>query len=83
MSAASDSRRFNHVAVLMGGLSAEREVSLNSGKACADALESENASPAATTAPAMRAGRWRLSGLSAKNRQAEATRGKRIIHPSQ
>src|SRR6188474_1216155 len=40
MSAASGSRRFNHVAVLMGGLSAEREVSLNSGKACADALES-------------------------------------------
>ena len=33
-------RRFNHVAVLMGGLSAEREVSLNSGMACADALES-------------------------------------------
>jgi D-alanine-D-alanine ligase len=32
-------RRFNHVAVLMGGLSAEREVSLNSGKACANALE--------------------------------------------
>jgi D-alanine-D-alanine ligase len=29
-----------HVAVLMGGWSAEREVSLNSGKACADALES-------------------------------------------
>ena len=28
-----------HVAVLMGGLSAEREVSLNSGKACAAALE--------------------------------------------
>lgn len=27
-----------HVAVLMGGLSAEREVSLNSGKACAEAL---------------------------------------------
>ena len=27
-----------HVAVLMGGWSAEREVSLNSGKACADAL---------------------------------------------
>ena len=40
MSAASGSRRFHHVAVLMGGLSAEREVSLNSGKACADALES-------------------------------------------
>jgi D-alanine-D-alanine ligase len=28
-----------HVAVLMGGLSAEREVSLTSGKECADALE--------------------------------------------
>ena len=28
-----------HVAVLMGGWSAERDVSLNSGKACADALE--------------------------------------------
>jgi D-alanine-D-alanine ligase len=33
-------RKFNHVAVLMGGWSAEREVSLRSGKACADALES-------------------------------------------
>jgi D-alanine-D-alanine ligase len=33
------SRRFHHVAVLMGGLSAEREVSLNSGKACGVALE--------------------------------------------
>jgi len=32
-------RRYNHVAVLMGGLSAEREVSLDSGKACAAALE--------------------------------------------
>ncbi len=30
-----------HVAVLMGGWSAEREVSLNSGKACADALEGQ------------------------------------------
>lgn len=30
-----------HVAVLMGGLSAEREVSLRSGAACAKALESE------------------------------------------
>ncbi|WP_342166246.1 D-alanine--D-alanine ligase [Methylobacterium sp. SD21] len=30
-----------HVAVLMGGSSSEREVSLNSGKACADALEGE------------------------------------------
>ena len=28
-----------HVAVLMGGWSAEREVSLNSGSACAQALE--------------------------------------------
>ena len=35
------SRKYNHVAVLLGGLSAEREVSLNSGKACADALEGE------------------------------------------
>ncbi|MCB1548644.1 MAG: D-alanine--D-alanine ligase [Hyphomicrobiaceae bacterium] len=32
-------RSFEHVAVLMGGWSAEREVSLNSGRACADALE--------------------------------------------
>ena len=30
-----------HVAVLMGGWSVERPVSLNSGKACADALEGE------------------------------------------
>jgi D-alanine-D-alanine ligase len=30
-----------HIAVLMGGWSAEREVSLRSGKACADALERE------------------------------------------
>ncbi len=28
-----------HVAVLMGGWSSEREVSLRSGKACADAAE--------------------------------------------
>lgn len=35
------SRKFEHVAVLLGGLSAEREVSLNSGNACADALEAE------------------------------------------
>jgi D-alanine-D-alanine ligase len=34
------SGRFKHVALLMGGWSAEREVSLNSGKACGDALES-------------------------------------------
>lgn len=31
--------KYRHVAVLMGGWSAEREVSLASGKACADALE--------------------------------------------
>jgi len=35
------SRRFKNVTVLMGGLSAEREVSLNSGNACAQALEGE------------------------------------------
>jgi D-alanine-D-alanine ligase len=34
-------RTFAHVAVLMGGLSAEREVSLKSGAAVADALEGE------------------------------------------
>lgn len=39
MTAATGARRFNHVTVLMGGLSAEREVSLNSGNACAKALE--------------------------------------------
>jgi D-alanine-D-alanine ligase len=32
-------RRFQHVAVLQGGLSAEREVSLRSGHACAEALK--------------------------------------------
>jgi D-alanine-D-alanine ligase len=32
-------RKFNHVAVLMGGWSAEREVSLHSGAGCAAALE--------------------------------------------
>src|ERR1700741_458466 len=30
-----------HVAVLLGGFSSERPVSLSSGKACADALETE------------------------------------------
>ena len=30
-----------HVAVLMGGLSSEREVSLSSGRGCADALEGQ------------------------------------------
>ena len=34
-------RTRNHVAVLKGGLSAEREVSLNSGAACAEALLKE------------------------------------------
>ncbi len=38
---AAPPRTHNHVAVLMGGLSAEREVSLNSGRAVADALEGE------------------------------------------
>jgi D-alanine-D-alanine ligase len=33
--------KYPHVAVLMGGWSAEREVSLNSGRACAAALEGE------------------------------------------
>src|SRR5947209_15107594 len=33
--------RGKHVAVLMGGWSAEREVSLSSGRACADALEKQ------------------------------------------
>ena len=40
MSAAPERVAFSHVAVLMGGCSAEREVSLHSGKACAEALES-------------------------------------------
>ena len=40
MSAVASKRRFQHVAVLMGGLSAERQVSLDSGNACAAALES-------------------------------------------
>ena len=35
----TSSRKFQHVVVLMGGWSAEREVSLRSGAACADALE--------------------------------------------
>ena len=34
-------QKFEHVAVLMGGWSSEREVSLASGAACADALEGE------------------------------------------
>jgi D-alanine-D-alanine ligase len=34
-------RRFQHIAVLMGGLSAEREVSLSSGRECSAALEAE------------------------------------------
>ena len=35
-------KRSKHVAVLMGGWSAEREVSLSSGRACAEILEREN-----------------------------------------
>jgi D-alanine-D-alanine ligase len=34
-------RKYHHVAVLMGGWSAEREVSLRSGENCAQALEAE------------------------------------------
>ena len=41
MNTSSPSRKFPHVAVLMGGWSAERTVSLSSGKECADALEAE------------------------------------------
>jgi D-alanine-D-alanine ligase len=40
MTGSFGSRRFNHVVVLLGGLSAERKVSLDSGAACAQALES-------------------------------------------
>jgi D-alanine-D-alanine ligase len=40
MTASATVRKYEHVAVLMGGWSAERDVSLNSGRACADALES-------------------------------------------
>ncbi len=39
MSAHATARKFRHVAVLMGGWSAEREVSLRSGAACATALQ--------------------------------------------
>jgi D-alanine-D-alanine ligase len=39
----SDRLKGHHVAVLMGGLSAEREVSLTSGEACAAALERSGA----------------------------------------
>ncbi len=39
MTARRAERRFGHVAVVMGGWSAEREVSLSSGAACANALE--------------------------------------------
>ena len=38
VTAEAEERMSKHVAVLMGGWSAEREVSLRSGKACADAL---------------------------------------------
>ncbi len=39
MSAQGKDRKYEHVAVLMGGWSAEREVSLNTGRPCAAALE--------------------------------------------
>jgi D-alanine-D-alanine ligase len=39
MSPQDTRRKYEHVAVLMGGWSAEREVSLSSGRACAAALE--------------------------------------------
>ncbi len=42
--------RGKHVAVLMGGWSAEREVSLRSGKACADVLEKQDVIRANETA---------------------------------
>ena len=53
MTDASASRRFNHVAVLLGGLSAEREVSLDSGPPArtrwrAPATRSPASTPAAT-----------------------------------
>jgi D-alanine-D-alanine ligase len=41
MSNTTAGRTYNHVAVLMGGWSAEREVSLSSGRECANALEAE------------------------------------------
>ena len=41
MTAVATNTATKHVAVLMGGWSAEREVSLSSGKGCADALEAE------------------------------------------
>jgi D-alanine-D-alanine ligase len=37
----TSARKYHHVAVLMGGWSAEREVSLSSGRECVKALESE------------------------------------------
>ncbi len=51
-----------HVAVLMGGLSAEREVSLRSGEACAKALEAEG---------------FRVSRLDVDRRIAETLAGLR------
>ena len=41
MTSAKPDRKNTRVAVLMGGWSAEREVSLSSGKGCAEALEAE------------------------------------------
>jgi D-alanine-D-alanine ligase len=41
MSSAAAARKFQHVALLMGGFSAERDVSLSTGQECANALEAE------------------------------------------
>lgn len=41
MSDTQGGRRFEHVALLMGGWSTEREVSLSTGRECANALEAE------------------------------------------
>ena len=45
-----------HVAVLMGGWSAERPVSLNSGRGCADALEAARATPGSVRAKSVAVG---------------------------
>jgi D-alanine-D-alanine ligase len=41
MNPSTSGRKYDHVALLMGGWSAEREVSLSSGRECANALEAE------------------------------------------
>ena len=58
-----------HVAVLMGGWSAERPVSLNSGRECADNLEQAGyrvtRKPACSSASAHSLPEFRLTGRSA------------------